>query len=108
MTQYDRLVFELSVPGRVGHSLPDADVPEERRVMLSRGLARLSPARVVELRRRLQAIEDEFAEDVDPDGQPYGVVFAVYPMPHPADAAATEATDPEAADPGDGKERTDA
>jgi glycine dehydrogenase subunit 2 len=28
MTDYDKLVFELSVPGRVGYSLPDADVPE--------------------------------------------------------------------------------
>jgi glycine dehydrogenase subunit 2 len=25
---YDKLIFELSVPGRVGHSLPEADVPE--------------------------------------------------------------------------------
>jgi glycine dehydrogenase subunit 2 len=28
MTDYDKLVFELSGPGRVGYSLPDADVPE--------------------------------------------------------------------------------
>ncbi len=28
MQEYDRLIFELSVPGRVGYSLPDADVPE--------------------------------------------------------------------------------
>src|SRR5438552_6579098 len=28
MAAYDKLVFELSVPGRVGYSLPDADVPE--------------------------------------------------------------------------------
>ena len=28
MDAYDKLVFELSVPGRVGYSLPDADVPE--------------------------------------------------------------------------------
>ncbi|MGH7320255.1 MAG: aminomethyl-transferring glycine dehydrogenase subunit GcvPB [Candidatus Rokuibacteriota bacterium] len=28
MAEYDRLIFELSVPGRVGYSLPDADVPE--------------------------------------------------------------------------------
>jgi glycine dehydrogenase subunit 2 len=25
---YDKLIFELSVPGRVGYSLPEADVPE--------------------------------------------------------------------------------
>jgi glycine dehydrogenase subunit 2 len=28
MSDYDKLIFELSVPGRVGYSLPDADVPE--------------------------------------------------------------------------------
>ncbi|MBI2467708.1 MAG: aminomethyl-transferring glycine dehydrogenase subunit GcvPB, partial [Candidatus Rokubacteria bacterium] len=28
MSEYDTLIFELSVPGRVGYSLPDADVPE--------------------------------------------------------------------------------
>src|SRR5499426_2969768 len=28
MSAYDGLVFELSVPGRVGYSLPEADVPE--------------------------------------------------------------------------------
>ena len=28
MSEYDKLVFELSVPGRIGYSLPDADVPE--------------------------------------------------------------------------------
>jgi glycine dehydrogenase subunit 2 len=28
MNGYDKLIFELSVPGRVGYSLPDADVPE--------------------------------------------------------------------------------
>jgi glycine cleavage system P protein (glycine dehydrogenase) subunit 2 len=28
MHGYDKLIFELSVPGRVGHSLPEADVPE--------------------------------------------------------------------------------
>ncbi len=28
MNGYDKLIFELSVPGRVGYSLPDPDVPE--------------------------------------------------------------------------------
>ncbi len=59
--------------------------------MLSRGLARLSPARALELRERLQALEDEFGEDADPDGMPYGVVFALYPMPHPTDDQADDA-----------------
>jgi len=40
---YDKLIFELSVPGRVGYSLPEADVPES-------DLGRLLPA--AHLRRR--------------------------------------------------------
>src|SRR6266540_1182654 len=38
MHGYDKLIFELSVPGRVGHSLPEADVAEA-------DLARLLPGR---------------------------------------------------------------
>ncbi len=38
MHGYDKLVFELSVPGRIGYSLPEADVPEA-------DPARLLPAR---------------------------------------------------------------
>ena len=38
MHAYDKLIFELSVPGRVGYSLPEADVPEA-------DPARLLPAR---------------------------------------------------------------
>jgi glycine dehydrogenase subunit 2 len=38
MHGYDKLIFELSVPGRVGHSLAEADVPEA-------DPARLLPAR---------------------------------------------------------------
>jgi glycine cleavage system P protein (glycine dehydrogenase) subunit 2 len=34
MSAYDKLVFELSAPGRVGYSLPDADVPEADPVRL--------------------------------------------------------------------------
>jgi DNA-binding transcriptional ArsR family regulator len=56
-----------------------SDAPEERRVLLSRGIARLSPARVSELRRRLQALAEEFSEDTE--GSAFGIVLAVYPMP---------------------------
>jgi glycine dehydrogenase subunit 2 len=38
---YDRLIFELSSPGRVGYSLPEADVPEvDARAVLPAGFAR--------------------------------------------------------------------
>ncbi|HUF92396.1 MAG TPA: aminomethyl-transferring glycine dehydrogenase subunit GcvPB, partial [Candidatus Limnocylindria bacterium] len=30
MSAYDKLVFELSSPGRIGYSLPESDVPGDR------------------------------------------------------------------------------
>ena len=90
---FDTARNEIEEAIRTGVIETGEDVPEERRVILSRGLARLSPARAVELRRRLQAIEDEFGEDVDPDAAAYGLVFAVYPMPRPAAVADDERMD---------------
>ncbi len=58
-----------------------ADAPEPRRMLLSRGVLRLSPARLAELRRRLVELEGEFDHEDDPDGGAYGVVIALYPMP---------------------------
>ena len=49
MSAYDGLVFEQSVPGRVGYSLPEADVPEA-------DPARLLPA--AHLRRRPAALPE--------------------------------------------------
>ena len=70
-----------------------AEAAEERRCVLSRGLARLTPARAAELRRRLQAIEAEFGEDVDPDGAaPAASSSPSIPMPRPAEAEAPTST----------------
>jgi DNA-binding transcriptional ArsR family regulator len=79
-TVFDTARDEIEEAIRSGSVDPSSEAPE-RRIMLSRGLARLSPARAIELRERLQALEDEFGEDDDPDGRPYGVVVALYPMP---------------------------
>ncbi len=57
-----------------------ADAPEHRRLLLSRGLTRLSPARALELRRRLAEIEAEFSNEPDTDGELQGVLVAVYPV----------------------------
>ena len=44
MDGYDKLIFELSVPGRVGYSLPDVDVPEaDPRRILPAGHLRATP-----------------------------------------------------------------
>ena len=52
------------------------------RILVSRGLARMTPARAAEFRRRLGELAEEFAtlDDSDPEGQPWGVVLAVYPL----------------------------
>ncbi len=49
MNEYDGLIFDLSVPGRVGYSLPESDVPEA-------DPARLLPA--AHLRRRPAALPE--------------------------------------------------
>ena len=66
------------------------------RMLVTRGLARLTPERAAELRRRLVALEEEF--DVDepgPDTQSYGIVLAVYPIaePNPSTPSEPEPTD---------------
>lgn len=93
VTVFDTARNEIEEAIRTGVIDTAAEAPEERRVVLSRGLARLTPARAAELRRRIKSIEDEFGEDVDPDGAAYGVVFAVYPMPRPAEAGAPDEHD---------------
>ena len=49
-------------------------------------LARLTPARAAEFRRRLAELQDEFAARVPGDApqpgvEPWGIVLAVYPLP---------------------------
>jgi DNA-binding transcriptional ArsR family regulator len=53
---------------------------DSRKILLTRGLARMTPARATELRARLQALVDEF-DDNAADGIAVGIVVAVYPMP---------------------------
>ena len=65
---------------------PGDEAAGERGLMLTRGLARLTPARAHELRERLQALSEEFGDDpddpeADADAIAYGIVLAVYPMP---------------------------
>jgi DNA-binding transcriptional ArsR family regulator len=66
----------------------------EDRMLVTRGLARLTPDRAAELRRRLVELEAEFGND-DPAGdeQAWGIVLAVYPVTAPEPDGATEPTD---------------
>ena len=54
------------------------------RVLVARSLARLTPARAAEYRRRLNELQLEFADEDAPDAEAWGVVLAVYPMPSTA------------------------
>jgi DNA-binding transcriptional ArsR family regulator len=58
----------------------DPEVQHHRRLLVSRGMTRLSPERAVELRSRLEALEAEFEHDDAPYGEPYGLLLAVYPL----------------------------
>jgi DNA-binding transcriptional ArsR family regulator len=63
--------------GAIDPSGGDAD-----RVLVSRGLARLTPERAAEYRRRLEALALEFGDQDEgmPGARPWGVVLAVYPL----------------------------
>ena len=87
---FDTARDEVEQAIREGVIDPGADASDERRVVLSRGLARLSPERAAELRERLRALEEEFGDDAEPNGQAYGLVFALYPMPRPSGEAAAD------------------
>lgn len=55
--------------------------PPERRVLVSRGVARLSPARVEELRRRLTELIGELEADDGDGADAFGLLLAFYPLP---------------------------
>lgn len=78
---FDSARDEVEIAIRLGAADAGADAPPHRRLMLSRGLARLSPDRAADLRQRLEALETEFEHDDAADGEPYGLLLAVYPLP---------------------------
>ncbi|MEO5965605.1 MAG: hypothetical protein ABIR11_09080, partial [Candidatus Limnocylindrales bacterium] len=79
---FDTARTEVELAIRLGAIETGADAPAGRRLMLSRGLTRLTPARAAELRERLQALSDEFGNDPSTDDDlAYGLVIALYPMP---------------------------
>jgi DNA-binding transcriptional ArsR family regulator len=80
---FDTARAEVELAIRLGAIKADADSTDERSLLLSRGLARLTPARAAELRGRLQALLAEYGDDpeTDPDGRAFGIVLALYPMP---------------------------
>jgi DNA-binding transcriptional ArsR family regulator len=66
------------------------------RILVTRGLARLTPERAAALRRRLVALEAEFdTDEPGEDTSSYGIVLAVYPIadPDPSTSIQPEPTD---------------
>lgn len=91
---FDTARSEVELAIRLGVVDSGPDAPADRRLMLSRGLARLTPERAAELRERLQALSEAFgahgdAPTEDGGAQTYGIVLAVYPMPPASDTPPT-------------------
>lgn len=77
---FDRARAEVEETVRADPAVLAKDTPVHRQVFLSRLVTRLTPAMAEELRRRLEALEDEFDNDDGEDGSPYGMVVALYPI----------------------------
>jgi DNA-binding transcriptional ArsR family regulator len=69
---------------RVGLVTTDPEADAASKLLLARGLARLSPERAADLRGRLAALFEEFGADAHGDTDPslpaYGLVLAMYAM----------------------------
>ena len=74
---FDSARDEVEAAIRIGAADATGELPPHRRLLMSRGIARLSPDRAAELRSRLEALETEFEHDDALDGEPYGLLVAV-------------------------------
>lgn len=83
VTVFDSARDEIEAAMRSAASTPSEGTrdPDADRVLVARSLTRLSPARAAELRRRLNELQVEFADEDLPEAESWGVVIAVYPMP---------------------------
>lgn len=86
---FDRSRDEIEQATEAGTLDLGDDAPPERRLLLSRGIVGLSPARAAELRSRLLALIEEYGADGGPETRAYGLVLALYPAPpsHTADTS---------------------
>jgi DNA-binding transcriptional ArsR family regulator len=92
---FDTARDEIEQAIRAEVSEPDKGDHTDR-ILVTRGLARLTPERAAELRRRLVALEAEFdTEEPGDDASSYGIVLAVYPVavPDPSTPSRPEPTD---------------
>ena len=84
-TIFDGARDDIEAGLRAGTITTDEDAHPAAKLLLARGLARLSPERAAELRARLVALFDEFADDAaetaDPSLPAFGLVLSMYAMP---------------------------
>jgi DNA-binding transcriptional ArsR family regulator len=86
VTVFDTARDEIEAAMRSGAIDPSGGEDTER-VMVARSLARMTPGRAAELRRRLAELQEEFAAEQpgtepEPGAEPWGIVLAVYPLTH--------------------------
>ncbi len=84
VTVFDTARDEIEAAMRSAASTPPAGrtgEPARDRVLIVRNVARLSPDRAAEYRRRFNELQQEFGDEDAPDAQAWGVVLAVYPIP---------------------------
>jgi DNA-binding transcriptional ArsR family regulator len=78
---FDTARHEIELAIHLGTIDVAESAPPERRLLLSRGAVRLTPARAADLRARLAGLIEEFDSEPGDDAGPYGLVLAVYPLP---------------------------
>ncbi len=88
---FDTARAEVELSFRLGTIKADGP-SEEHTLLLTRGLARLTTDRAVDLRSRLQALLEEFDDTAseDPGARAFGIVLALYPMPPAGGDAGTK------------------
>lgn len=84
VTVFDTARDEIEAAMRSGAIDPSGGEGTER-VLVARSLARLTPGRAAEFRRRLAELQEEFAGtepgvEPEPGAEPWGIVLAVYPL----------------------------
>lgn len=93
-TIFDGIRDDIETGLRAGTITTDEDAEPTSKLMLSRGITRLTPEHAADLRARLVALFEEFArlgDEAESQGEPvYGLVVSMYPMPDPGDAEETE------------------
>jgi DNA-binding transcriptional ArsR family regulator len=79
---------------RAGTITTAEDAEPATKLLLARGLARLSPERAADLRARLVALFEEFSDEdghaAEPGLPAFGLVLSMYALPEPTESQETE------------------